>query len=145
MKTPSPTDSAPTRRDFISQLALAGAALPLAQFVASPALAASAATSSNATPMGAPAGPRTIHVFSKPLQMFSYDATAQLLAETGYTGIDYTVRRGGHVLPEKAAEDLPRAIEAAHKAGLKVEMITTDITDARDPGTEPLLRLAAKH
>src|SRR4051812_6683451 len=106
MNTPRLTDAARTRRDFISQLALASAALPLAQLASSPVLAASTGSTGNAAP-SAPTGPRTIHVFSKPLQMFSYDATAQLLAETGYTGIDYTVRRGGHVLPEKAAEDLP--------------------------------------
>lgn len=92
----------------------------------------------------APAGPTTIHVFSKPLHWLSYAETAKLLAETGYGGIDYTVRPEGHVLPEKAETDLPRAVEAADKAGLKVEMITTAIVSARDKHTEPLLRTAAK-
>ncbi len=86
----------------------------------------------------------TIHVFSKPLQWLSYDATARLIADTGMGGIDYSVRPGGHVLPEKVAEDLPRAVEAARKAGLKVEMITTGITSAREPHAEATLRLAAK-
>jgi L-ribulose-5-phosphate 3-epimerase len=47
-------------------------------------------------------------------------------------------------LPEKVEEDLPRAVDAAHAAGLKVEMITTDITSIREPHTEKLLRTAAK-
>jgi sugar phosphate isomerase/epimerase len=133
----TPGDS--TRRQFLSQLAIAGAALPLATQIAGTARAAEAQPATSATKAKS-----TIHVFSKPLQWLSYDATAQLLAETGYGGIDYTVRPGGHVLPEKAAEDLPRAVEAAQKAGLKVEMITTAIVSARDPQTEPLLRAAAK-
>ena len=89
-------------------------------------------------------GSTTIHVFSKPLQWLDYAGTAAIIAEAGFGGIDYTVRPGGHVLPEKVNEDLPRAVEAAHKAGLKVEMITTAITDPRDKHTEPLLRAAAK-
>ena len=32
--------------------------------------------------------------------------------DTGFDGVDLTVRPGGHVLPERAADDLPRAIEA---------------------------------
>jgi sugar phosphate isomerase/epimerase len=67
-----------------------------------------------------------------------------MIAEAGFGGIDYTVRPGGHVVPEKVQEDLPRAVEAAKRAGLKVDMITTGITSARDPHTEPLLRTAAK-
>jgi sugar phosphate isomerase/epimerase len=63
----------------------------------------------------------------------------------GYTGIDYTVRVAqAHVLPEKVKEDLPRAIDAAHGAGLKVELMTTDITSVREPHTENVLRTAAK-
>ena len=121
----------PTRRDFISTLALVGAALPLTSLAAEkriagvkPAMATTAA------------GPTTIHVFSKPMHMMSHAETAQLIASCGYGGIDYTVRKAqGHVLPEKAAEDLPRAIDAARAAGLKVEMITTDITSVREPHT----------
>ena len=93
----------------------------------------------------APAGPTVIHVFSKPLHQLSYAETAKVIADSGYGGIDYTVRKAqGHVLPEKVAEDLPRAVEAAHAAGLKVEMITTDIVSVREPHTEKLLRAAAK-
>lgn len=93
----------------------------------------------------APAGgARTLHVFSKPLQWLSYDDAAALIAEAGFSGIDYSVRPGGHVVPEKVQDDLPRAVEAAKKAGLKVEMITTAITSARAPHTESILRTAAK-
>lgn len=94
----------------------------------------------------APAGPTVIHVFSKPLHELSPAETARLIAECGYGGVDFTVRTAqGHVVPEKVEEDLPRAIDAARAAGLKVEMITTDITSVREPHTERLLATAAKH
>jgi L-ribulose-5-phosphate 3-epimerase len=137
-----PASLHPTRRDFISTLALAGAALPLA----SGAAEKKSATSQPAASAAKPAGPTTIHVFSKPMHTLSYAETAKLIADCGYGGIDYTVRKAqGHVLPEKVTEDLPRAIDAARTAGLKVEMITTDITSVRDPHAETLLRAAAKH
>ena len=138
---PTPaSDRTPTRRDFVGLLA---AAVPLAGL----AVNAHAADAKKTAPApAAPAGPTTVHVFSKPLADFSYADTAKLLAETGYGGIDYTVRVAqGHVLPDKVEEDLPRAIDAAHAAGLKVEMITTEIKSAREKDTEKLLRTAAKH
>jgi L-ribulose-5-phosphate 3-epimerase len=128
--------SSVSRRDFISLMAAAGAALPLGASVAQAQPAGAKAVSSG--------GARTLHVFAKPLQWLSYDDTAALIAEAGYSGIDYAVRPGGHVIPEKVQDDLPRAVEAAKKAGLKVEMITTGINDPRDKHTEPLLRTAAK-
>jgi sugar phosphate isomerase/epimerase len=135
----------PSRRSFLSQLATAGA-------VASLARVASAAEGKKKEKAGAPAplapwkgGPTVVHVFSKPLYWMSYADTAKFAAAAGYGGIDYTVRTAqGHVLPEKVQEDLPRAVEAAQKAGLKVEMITTEITSVREKHTETLLKTAAK-
>lgn len=122
-----------TRRRFLAQCALAGATLPLARLAGADRAAAGA-------------GGPVIHVFSKPLHWMSHADTARTIAAAGFGGIDYTVRVAqGHVLPAKVQEDLPRAIEAAHKEGLKVEMITTEITSVRDPHAETLLRTAAKH
>ncbi|HVZ34867.1 MAG TPA: sugar phosphate isomerase/epimerase family protein [Polyangiaceae bacterium] len=130
-----------SRREFLSTLAVAGAVLPVA---------ARAAEKTEKKAKGAPvytttvpAG--TIHVFSKPMHMFSFADTARMIAEAGYGGIEYTVRvPQGHVLPERVEEDLPKAVEAAKAAGLKVEMITTDISSAREKHTEKVLRTAAK-
>jgi L-ribulose-5-phosphate 3-epimerase len=138
-----------TRRNFVGLMAGVGAALPLAGFVAS-AAAADARKKKKAEPEPAsapltPAPPTTIHVFSKPLHWMSHADAARMIADAGFGGIDYTVRvPQGHVLPERVEEDLPRAIEAAHAAGLKVEMITTEINNARDKHTEKVLRTAAK-
>ncbi len=142
MKNHPADSSSLSRREFVGRLAAAGAALPLAG-------AMSSAFAAEAKPMAVaskPAGPTTIHVFSKPLHMFPPAEAAKILAECGFGGIDYTVRvQQGHVLPAKVTEDLPRAIDAARAAGLKVEMITTEITSARAENTETVLRTAAKH
>jgi|SRR5581483_7372429 len=125
---PASTPPAFSRRDFLTAVGAAGvvACLPR-QLAAAPA---------------APA-PTTIHAFAKPLQWLDYEALASLYKETGYGGIDYAVRPGGHVLPERVADDLPRAVAAARQAGLQVEMITTAILDPRDRHTEPILQAAA--
>ena len=84
-----------------------------------------------------------VHVFSKHLQWLDYKGMAQTAAELGFDGVDLTVRPGGHVLPERAEEDLPKAVEAIKKAGLQPLMMTTAINDPRDPLTKSILRTAA--
>jgi sugar phosphate isomerase/epimerase len=67
---------------------------------------------------------------------------AEAAAELGFDGVALTVRPGGHVQPERAQEDLPRAVEAVQQAGIEVPMLTTAITDPKDPYTETILSLA---
>lgn len=133
-----------SRREFIARTSAAAAAFPLLGALAAPASAAEKEKTHNRPLVAAAAsGSTCIHVFSKPLQAFSYEVTAAMLAEAGYGGIDYSVRPGGHVIPEKVEADLPRAVEAARKAGLRVEMITTAIIDAEDAHTARILKVAA--
>src|ERR1044071_9084992 len=88
-------------------------------------------------------GRKTINVFSKNFHWLDYKAMADVVAELGFDGIDLTVRPEGHVLPERVADDLPKAVEAIRKAGLQVHMIVTAITNADDQFTEPILKAAA--
>lgn len=83
-------------------------------------------------------------IFSKHLQWLDYEGMAETAAEIGFDGVDLTVRPGGHVLPERVEEDLPKAIDAVNKAGIVAPMMTTAITDPSNPLTEPLLRTASK-
>src|SRR4051794_43589 len=94
----------------------------------------------------APAAPKPwrLTVFSKHLQWApAYDDMAEFAAEAGFDGVDLTVRAGGHVLPERVASDLPRAVGAVRKAGLQVPMITAGIVDAESPHAEEILRTAS--
>ena len=61
----------------------------------------------------------------------------------GYDGLDLTVRSKGHVLPENVEKDLPKAVAAMRKAGLKAEMITTKIRSIEEPATEKILKTAS--
>src|ERR1051326_5003639 len=66
--------------------------------------------------------------FTKHLPELKYDELGKWLREGGFEGADLTVRPGGHVLPERAVEDLPRAVEAIRSHGVEVPMITTELT-----------------
>jgi sugar phosphate isomerase/epimerase len=82
-------------------------------------------------------------IFSKHLQWLNYQQMAAAAASLGFDGIDLTVRRNGHVEPERVTDDLPKAVKAVEQAGLKVYMLTTDITSTEDPHTTSVLKTAA--
>ena len=88
--------------------------------------------------------PRVFCLFSKHLPELGWSDLGRAVKDAGFEGVDLTVRPGGHVLPERAAEDLPRAIDALTAQGVKVPMITTDLTSAGVPVARPLLQAAAQ-
>ena len=89
-------------------------------------------------------GPWKWCAFEKPIQFLSYDETADFTAELGFDGIEATVRPGGHVLPERAEDDLPKLSEALKKRGLEIVVMTTAISAADQPHAEKILRTAAR-
>ncbi len=117
------------RREFIGSLA-----------VAAPGLVALAA----AVPSSPTMSRFQIVAFSKAFQELNFEDTADLVAEVGWDGIECPVRRGGHVLPERVEDDLPRLVEALAKRGKTALHITTDILDATDPIQQRVLRTASK-
>src|SRR5688572_11503677 len=64
---------------------------------------------------------------------YSYAEVARMLKALGVAGPDLTVRPGGLVPPERAEEELPRAVAAFREEGLSVPMISTGLTSAKDP------------
>jgi len=128
-----------SRRSFLGTAAAAcGAA------VASPVPALPQARS--AEPAGWPRGPYAgkLCFFTKPLPQMNWRRLSRSVKQLGFDGLDLTVRPGGHVLPERAAEDLPRAVAAAREEGLDVPMITTALTSADDPTARPILSTAGR-
>ena len=133
MSTNDPDYTIPTRRIFIKTSAAAGAVM-----------AAGSLKAANLT--AAPEGKKVpVCIFSKHLQWLDYDGMAEAAAEAGFDGVALTVRPGGHVQPERAADDLPRAVEAVKKAGLCVPMMTSGITDPNDSVTEQVLKTASEN
>lgn len=86
----------------------------------------------------------TLCLFSKHLPSMSWRQLAQTVKKIGFSGVDLTVRPGGHVFPERAAEDLPKAVAAIQAEDLSVPMITTGLTSANDPSAKPILSTAGK-
>ncbi len=82
-------------------------------------------------------------LFSKCLRELDWVQFAGVTAELGFDGVDLTVRRGGHVEPERVEQDLPEAVRIIRAAGLQIPMISTDIVNADDPLAERVLRTAA--
>ena len=118
------------------------------QFIGT-AVAAGAGLSTSVSPSSAIIQPvdkagRTICIFSKHLQWLSLPEVAQTVLALGFKGVDLTVRKGGHVEPERVTDELPKAIAILRKAGLEVPMIVTDIVDADDPQSESLLKTAGQ-
>ena len=84
-----------------------------------------------------------ICVFSKHLHWLSIPEMAKVVANLGFDGVDLTVRKDGHIAPERVIEELPVAVSIIRKAGLDVPMMATDITNATHPLTEKILKTAS--
>lgn len=82
--------------------------------------------------------------FTKSFQDWPLAQTCREFARLGLDGLDLTVRKGGLIDPADVDSGLPKAIETAHQHGLKVLLITSDITDA-DQRAETVLSAAAKY
>jgi sugar phosphate isomerase/epimerase len=89
-------------------------------------------------------GKLKVSIFSKHLQFLDVPDAAAAAKEMGFDAIDLTVRAEGHVLPDRVATDLPKAVAAIRKAGLDVSMITTDITIDALRTAEPILTAASR-
>jgi sugar phosphate isomerase/epimerase len=88
----------------------------------------------------------TYCAFVKFLTDLDFDELADAIADTGFEGIEVTARKQeSYIDPSRAADELPRLIEALAKRDLKITILTTDILRADEPGTEPLLRAAVKN
>lgn len=85
-----------------------------------------------------------IHLFSKHLQFLDYNEMAERAAEAGFDGLDLTVRKGGHVEPERVTNDLPKAVNAIRKAGMKSIMMATNINNSESQQNRRVLETAAE-
>jgi len=123
------------RRTFIKQSALAGSALlfPIHGI-----------TNSIPSFTLSPEQNLRVYLFSKHLQFLDYTDMCEVTKEMGFDGLDLTVRPGGHVEPERVAEDLPKAAEAMKQFGLAPRMMTTKLTDPKDELTYKVLDTASK-
>jgi len=119
------------------------------EFLATSAAAAWVAASAvprQAAAQPAVAGPfrGTFCLFSKPVPQLNWQELAKSAKEAGFGGIDLTVREGGHVMPARATEDLPKAVAAIRAEGLDVPMVTSELVSASDPTAAVVLQAMEK-
>jgi len=85
-----------------------------------------------------------ICVFSKHFQTMGAEQLARTMTDLGVAGVDLTVRPGGHVEPERVAEELPAFQDALAAGGVKVAMLTTAITGADEPHARAVIEAAGR-
>lgn len=83
-------------------------------------------------------------VFTKPLQMLSYDDLADLIAELGFDGIEGTIRPGGQITPEQVPDELPKMMASLKKRGLEMTIMASGINNADDKLNIQQLQVAAQ-
>lgn len=122
-----------TRRDFTKLSATALASIPFLSFQ-NPFLSTLNDSSNELS----------VHLFSKHLQFLNYNDMAEAAANIGFNGLDLTVRRKGHVLPNNVEEDLPKAVAAMNNFGLPPVMMSTNVWDANKKVNETVLKTASQ-
>ena len=121
-----------SRRRFLKNTLLAGALSPLAH--------GEIFTTLNNTVADGP----KIYIFSKHLQFLNYNDLADAAKEMGFDGIDLSVRKGGHVEPDRVEDDLPKAAESMKKAGFSPSLMTTAVNEADNETDKKLLITASR-
>jgi len=85
-----------------------------------------------------------IAFFEKPLQSLTAAELADVLAALGFDGVEATIRQGGRISPERAADELPAYVAALARRELRILVMATSINRADQPHAEATLRAAAK-
>ncbi len=82
-----------------------------------------------------------VAVFSKVYQelKLDFEQSAEVTAEGGLEGIDCAVRPAGEILPEHAADRMPRYADALHKHGVRMLLLTTAIQGVSSPHAREIL------
>ena len=89
---------------------------------------------------GQPAEKAPVIVFEKPFQKMPYAAMGEWLQEQGFNGIEATVRRGGHIKIEEAADKVPGMVADLAKSNQQAHIVATHVGDA-SPENEKFLRI----
>lgn len=71
-------------------------------------------------------------VFEKPIQNLGYEAMGEALNHMGVHGIEATVRKNGHIKPERAEEEVPKMVAALAENEQLAVIAATDITEATE-------------
>ena len=96
--------------------------------------------------LGEEASMPPVAVFGKIFQELKLDfqQSARTIADAGLDGVDCAVRSKGEVLPEQAAEQLPRYADVLAKHQLRLLLMATDIREVESPHAREILSAGKK-
>ncbi|MDQ3701739.1 MAG: sugar phosphate isomerase/epimerase [Chloroflexota bacterium] len=83
-------------------------------------------------------------MFTKHLQTMSVVEAGKTIKSLGFDGVELTVRPGGHILPERVDEDLPRAVDDLREIGLEVPALVVEIHNRAEEYSAAVCRAAGK-
>ncbi len=86
---------------------------------------------------------KPVALFSKHLGWLTIDQLGPVASEIGLNAVQLSVRPGGHIDPERAATDLPRAVRTLQLAGVAVPSVVTALTDPADDLTRRVVAAIA--
>lgn len=115
--------SLPSRRTFCAAVAAATTGLVHSSF---------------ATAQEKPSWP--IAIFEKVFEGLNYTELAEAIEQTGADGIEATIRKGGHIEPAAAADEVPKMNDALKARGRRIIIAATSITRADDPDAAKVLK-----
>jgi sugar phosphate isomerase/epimerase len=120
------------RRQFVESAGRTVAAVGAGSILAGEAPSADLAAESPLPPVA---------VFSKVYQelKLDFEQSAEVTAEAGLEGIDCPVRPAGEILPEHAADRMPRYADALRKHGVRMLLLTTAIQGVSSPHAREIL------
>jgi sugar phosphate isomerase/epimerase len=91
----------------------------------------------------APKAVPKVCIYTEQFQSLPIPEVCQVFQRIGVDGLDLTVRPGGHIAPQDAKEELPKAVQTARDHGLEIMMLTTGIT-APDRHAEDIIAACQK-
>jgi sugar phosphate isomerase/epimerase len=82
-----------------------------------------------------------IAIFEKVFEGLNYQELADAVEKTGADGLEATIRKGGHIEPAVAADEVPKMSEALKARGKRIIIAATSIARADDPDSEKVLKI----
>ena len=81
-----------------------------------------------------------IAIFEKVFEGLNYEELAEAVEKTGADGIEATIRKGGHIEPQVAEEEVPKMNAALKARGKRIIIAATSIARADDADAAKVLK-----
>ncbi len=83
-------------------------------------------------------------MFTKHLQTMSVEEAGRTIKQLGFEGVELSVRLNGHILPENARNELPRAVDRLREIGLDTPALVVEIHNRQQEYAAVVCEMASK-